>query len=101
MFEFDGRLIDQIKQDLGSPVIRFDTFAPQTEVDLVNASFQLADGRSYLIEDGQLGYRAWKTPRFVSNEEFMIEWSKKSGQRYLWRSTRKPIELTDMFSLDF
>ena len=65
------KLIDQIKQDLGSPVIRFDTFAPQTEVDLDNASFQLADGRSYLIEDGQLGYRAWKTPRFVSNEEFM------------------------------
>ena len=101
MFEFDGRLIDRIKQDLGSPVIRFDTFAPQTEVDLDNASFQLADGRSYLIEDGQLGYRAWKTPRFVSNEEFMIEWNKKSGQRYLWRSTRKLIELTDMFSLDF
>ncbi len=99
MFKFNGHLVDQIKQDFGSPIVRFETFLPQTEVDLDNASFQLADGRCYLVEDGILGYRAWKTPRFVSQEEFLFEYSEKKGRSYLWRSTRKPIELSNMICI--
>lgn len=100
MFELNGRSLDWITDILGSPAVRFEVLRPQTEVDLNNASIQLVDGRCFLMEDGILGYRAWQTPRYVTENEFLFEASPKKGQRYLWRGSKEPIELFNMVGLE-